>query len=88
MEWYLVEGFAAPEGFDCSEIDAQSSITYRVYVGLREAYTIVTLVALLRPLSEDRPLFSRRCFAVMPVASLQCGLRLPFQAIIQRSLRD
>ena len=28
MEWYLVERFAALEGFDCSGIDAPSSITY------------------------------------------------------------
>lgn len=27
-EWYLIEGFDSPEGFDCAKIDNQSSIRY------------------------------------------------------------
>ena len=69
-EWYLVEGFAAPEGFNCLGVDASSSITYRAYVCLREAYAIPTSVALLHPLMDDIPFFPRCGFAAVTVVSL------------------
>ena len=82
-EWYPVEGFAAPEGFDCSGIDASSSLIYRTFIGLGEEYVIPTSVALLRHLPDDRPFYPRRGFAAVSVASLHCGLRSPFQPIVQ-----
>ena len=85
-EWYREEGFAASEDFDCSGVDASSSLTYRTFVGLREAFTIPSSVALLRPLQGDRPFRPRRGFAVVSVASLNCGLRLLFQPIVQQLL--
>ena len=73
-EWYPTEGFAAPEGFDCSRIDGPSTITYRAYVDLREAYDILMSVAILRPLADDRPFFPRCAFTLVAVVSLQCKL--------------
>ena len=52
-EWYPMKGFTAAKGFDCSGIDASISITYRAFVGLKEAYTIPTSVALLCPFAGD-----------------------------------
>ena len=57
IELNAIESFATLEDFDCSEIDAQSSITHRLYVNLREAYGISTSVVLLCPLLEARPFF-------------------------------
>ena len=85
-EWYPEEGFTAPEGFNCSGVDASSSLTYRTFIGLREAFAIPSSVALLRPLQYDRPFCPRRGFAAVSVASLNCGLRLPFQPIVQQLL--
>ena len=85
-EWYPEEGLAAPEDFDCSGVDASSTLTYRTFVGLREAFAIPSSVALLRPLKDDRPFRPRRGFAAVSVASLNCGLRLPFQPIVQQLL--
>ena len=81
-----MESFAAPEGFDCSGVDASISLIYRTYVGFWEAYVFPTSVALLRPLADDCPFYPRHAFATVLVVSLHCGLRLPFQPIIQQLL--
>lgn len=81
-----MEGSAVPKGLKCSGIDMPSSITHRAFRDLRETYAVPTPVGLLCPTPGDRPLFPRCGFTAVTMASLQCGLRLPFPPIVQRLL--